>query len=56
MLGYCKIREVYQYKRADMYKLKVQMDRELIERGSLLGECTVIDNEDQAYSVFEGEL
>lgn len=49
----CKISETYHYKRADVYKLKAQMDRELIESGVLLGGCVAIDNEEQAYSVFD---
>jgi len=50
----CKIKGIYHYKRADVYKLKAQMDGELVESGSLLGECTVINNEKQAYKALKG--
>lgn len=43
----CRIKEIYHYKRADVYKLKAIMDKELVESGLLLGECKVIDNEEQ---------
>lgn len=50
-LCYCRIKGLYHYKRSDVYKLKALMDKELVESGLLLGECAVIDNEEQAYSV-----
>jgi hypothetical protein len=55
-LHHCKISETYHYKRADVYKLKSLMDRELVESGFLMGECVVIDNEEQAYTAFEGSF
>lgn len=51
ILFYCRIKSIYHYKRGEVYKLKAQMNKELVESGFLLGECTVIDNEEQAYTV-----
>ncbi len=51
-LCYCKISETYHYKRADVYKLKARMDKELVQGGFLLGECIVIDNEEQAFTTY----
>lgn len=50
----CRIKEIYHYKRADVYKLKTQMDKELVDSGSvLLGECTIINSKEQAFIAFE---
>lgn len=52
-LCYCRIKGLYHYKRSDVYKLKTQMDKELVESGFLLGECTIINDEEQAYAAFD---
>lgn len=52
-LCYCKIKGLYHYKKADVYKLKAQMDKELIDSGALLGECIVLDNEKQVDGAFD---
>lgn len=56
MLSYCKIGEAYRYKRADVYKLKAQMDQELIESGNVLKCDMVIHTEEEAIKAFEKDL
>ena len=51
LVFYCKIGEAYRYKRADVYTLKAQMDKELVESGKLLECHTVVDTEEEAADV-----
>jgi len=37
MLFYCRIKNVYHYKQADVYKMKISMDKELVESSAILG-------------------
>jgi len=53
MIGYCKMRDTYSYKRADVYRLKAQMDAELVEAGKTLKIEHVIETEKQAIRLFE---
>ncbi len=53
MLFCCRIKDVYHYKRSDVYKMKAQMDRELVESGALLGGCHIINTETEALKAFE---
>jgi len=53
MLFYCRIKDVYHYKRSDVYKMKANMDKELVESGALLGGCHVINTELEALKAFE---
>ena len=52
LLFYCRIKEVYHYKRADVYKMKVSMDKELVESGAILGGCRIINTEQEALKAF----
>jgi len=54
MLFYCRIKDVYNYKRADVYKMKVSMDKELVESGIILGGCRIIKTEQEALKAFVG--
>ncbi len=56
MLSYCKIGEAYRYKRADVYKLKMQMDQELAQCGKVLKCHTVIHTEEDAIKAYEKDL
>jgi len=53
MLFYCRIKDVYNYKRADVYKMKVSMDKEPVESGAILGGCRIIKTEQEALKIFE---
>ena len=53
VIGYCKIKEIYSYKRSDVYKLKAQMDSELVQCGKVLKVESVIKTEKQAIREFE---
>ena len=53
MLFYCRIKEAYHYKRSDVYKMKVSMDKELVESGAILGGCRIIKTEQEALKIFE---
>ena len=53
MLFYCRIKETYHYKRSDVYKMKVSMDKELVESGAILGGCRIIKTEQEALDAFE---
>ncbi|GHT40121.1 hypothetical protein FACS189437_05290 [Bacteroidia bacterium] len=48
ILFHCRIKDIYHYKRAEVYKLKADMDRELVESGVVLGDCKVINSEAEA--------
>jgi hypothetical protein len=56
ILFYCRIKEIYHYKRSEVYKLKAHMDVELLESGKLLGCIQMIDTEKNAIKVFEKDL
>ena len=53
MLFYCRIKEGYCYNRADMYKMKISVDKELVESGAILGGCRIINTEQEALKAFE---
>jgi len=53
-LSYIKKQEIYYYKRADVYKLKSSMDKELLDSGSLIGECLIV-NTHEDFSRFFGD-
>lgn len=53
MLFYCRIKDVYHYKRANVYKMKTEMDKELIESGAILGDCRIINTEMETLQLFE---
>jgi hypothetical protein len=55
LLFYCRIKETYRYKRAEVYKLKAEMDRELVESGAMLDGCKIINSEAEAIQIFEKE-
>lgn len=52
-ISFCRIGETYRYKRADVYKLKAQMDAELVESGKLIECQTIIHTEQEVIEVFE---
>ena len=39
----CGIKGIYQYKRAEVYKMQATMDRELGDSGAMLGGCSIIN-------------
>ena len=53
ILFYLRIKEAYHYKRADVYKMKVSMDKELVESVAILGGCLIIKTEQEALKIFE---
>ncbi len=52
ILFHIKIKEIYHYKRGEVYKLKAQMDAELLDSGKLLGCLQIINTEDDAVKTF----
>ena len=52
MLFSCRIKEIFHYKRADVYKLKATMDKEAVESGAIPGECRIINTESEALENF----
>lgn len=56
LISYCKIGETYRYKRADVYTLKTQMDKELIESGKLLNCRAVVNSEEEAINTLTESL
>ena len=55
ILFHCKVRETYRYKRAEVHKLKTEMDAELVESGKLI-KCQLVDTEEQATKVLEKNI
>ena len=53
MLFYCWVKEVYHNKRAEMYKMKILMDKELVESSAILGGCRITKTEQEALKIFE---
>lgn len=56
MLFCCRIKDVYHYKRSDVYKMKANMDKELIESGAVLGGCRIINTETEALTAFHNGI
>ncbi|MDR0231405.1 MAG: hypothetical protein LBI82_04725 [Dysgonamonadaceae bacterium] len=56
MLFFCRIKDVYHYKRAEVYKMKTTMDKELVDSGAMLGGCRIINTESEALKVFEENI
>lgn len=53
LLFCCRIKDVYHYKRAEVHRMKSDMDRELVESGAPLGGCRIINTEAEAIRAFE---
>lgn len=53
LIFHCKLGEIYRYKKADIYKLKAQMDSELVESGRILANCKLIGSKEDAISALE---
>lgn len=53
LLFHIKIKEIYHYKRAEVYKLKARMDAEMLDSGQLLGCARIIETEKEAMKTIE---
>jgi hypothetical protein len=49
----CRIKEVYHYKCAEVYGMKIRIDRALIENGLPLSGCRIIDTERETVKTYE---